>query len=316
MATHRIIPDSDADDFGPNASGAHAKRLHPAAFGTTGQMRMSAAQARTVWAEVYARQDLTAEERKPRRLLIAWRMTREIAVRRGLLGADAPLSDLKTEWCRVFTGNTDDLTAGLPEEKWTLNGLLARGDGIPLHPGNPPEPTPRFERAAALLAEELQLEEGCSADPMLGYYGLQGLLHLWPTQEEILRLEEELIDATQRQIESMGQARVADYLVSITGMSRTQALRFSRVAMWRMRAETAVDPQLATAVHILQLEKLIHRAQIDGNSAVELRAHRELILLRGLTKHTSDATLDEMQEYIERLDAEDDSDTPEKTDEQ
>jgi hypothetical protein len=305
----RIIPNDAADDFGPQtAPGTHAKRL--TYVGTIGQLDLSKAEIRKQFAEVYAREELTAEERKPRRMLIAWRMTREIAVRRGILGADAPLSDIPTEWCRVFTGSGEAGLVGvdLPEEKWTLTGLLARGQGIPLHPGTPPEPTRRFELAMTLLAEELQLQEGCSADPMLGYYGLQGLLHLWPTQEEILQLEEELIDATQRQIESMGQSRIADYLVSITGMSRTQALRFARVAMWRMRAETAVDPQLAAAMHALQLEKLIHRAQIDGNSVVELRAHRELIQLRGLLKHTSDTTLDEMQEYIRRMDAEDEAD--------
>lgn len=303
------LPPTPANDFGALNTQADPQ-AHVQGHAARVQMgrpdrRLTPKEAHLLWKTVYAAEHFSDDARESYRIVLAWRMTREIAERSGHLKREEPLCTITQEWHSLTTGkkkvNTD-----LPMEQWALAGLLSRKPGIPLHPKfADPEELERFELAMELLAEELNLEEGCTAVPDLGYHGLPGLIQLWPSQEKILRYEEDLIEAVQTQIEHMGQARVAKYIQSVTGLRPRAARSFARVAQWQLREDTSMDPELARSIHIQQLEQLIHRAQQDGNHAAELRAHNQLIQLRGLLKTVGDTTLDDMQAFIEEMSAED-----------
>lgn len=293
-------PKQPVDDFsaGPNPDVLHPERVN---MGQAPQ-ELKPQESHELWKRVYARVALSPAASLSYRVALAWRLTREIAERSQLLTRETPLTEIDLEWTTVNTGKNPNHT-DLPMEEWALAGLLHREPGIHLHPGA--EPTLRFERVIALLTEELELDEGCTAVPDLGYYGLQDLVALWPTQEQILAHELKLIEAIHTNIEHKGQTRVADYITSITGLRRGPARKLARVAQWELREDTAMDPELRRSLLIQQIEHVVFRAQKDGNLTAELAGHRLLIQLSGLLKGNADDTLDKMQEYIAKMAAQD-----------
>ena len=285
-------PKEPADDFSQEV-------LHPERVNMGQAPRdLKPQEIHQLWKRVYGRVPLAQEDSLPYRTALAWRLTREIAERSGLLTRETPLTEIDLEWTQVSTGKNPN-HATIPMEEWALAGLLGREPGITLHPS--PQPTARFERVIAILAVELELDEGCTAVPELGYYGLQELTALWPSQEQILNHEQRLVEAIHTQIEHKGQTRVADYISSITGLRRGSARKLARVAQWQLRDDTAMDPELRRSIIIQQIEQVVFRAQKDGNLTAELAGHRLLIQLSGLLKGNVDDTLADMQKYITKM---------------
>lgn len=300
------IPRKTADDFGDDQM--HAQRV---IMGSADRV-YGARDLHFFWREVYGRPELSDDAREAFRVPLAWRLTREVAERAGHITREEPLSAIAVEWQAVTTGDKPNIT-DIPMEDWALVGLLNREPGIRLHPKGATEAEfARFEHAMELLAAELSLIDGCSAVPDLGRLGMPGLIELWPSQEKILRHEANLIEAVQIQIEHKGQTRVAEYIVSVTGLRLNSARSFSRVAMWQLRKDTAMDQELARAMTLTQLENVIFRAQQDNDKQAELRAQAMSIGLRGLLKNVDDNTLDEMQKIIEKLGAEDEAEAAER----
>ena len=294
------IPRKTADDFG-KGSEMHAERvIMGSADRTYGPRELHA-----FWKEIYERPSLSDDAREAFRISLAWRLTREVAERSGHIKGEEPLETIAVEWQSVTTGTKPNHT-DIPMEEWALVGLLNREPGIRLHPkGSSPDELARFEHAMELMAIELNLIDGCSGIPDLGRLGMPGLIELWPSQEKILQHEANLIEAVQAQVEHKGQTRVAEYIVSVTGLRLNAARRFGRVAMWQLRSDTAMDQELARAMMLAQLENVIFRSQQDNDKQAELRAQMMSINLRGLLKNVDDNTLDEMQKIMKKLGDED-----------
>lgn len=294
------IPRKTADDFG-KGSEMHAERV---VMGSADRV-YTARDLHFFWKEIYGRPTLSDDAREAFRVALAWRLTREVAERSGHIKGEEPLETIAVEWQSITTGDKPNHT-DIPMEDWALVGLLNRKPGIRLHPkGATAAEVSRFEHAMELLAVELALIDGCTAIPNLGRLGMPGLIELWPSQEKILQHESNLIEAVQAQIEHKGQTRVAEYIVSVCGLRLNAARRFSRVAMWQLRKDTAMDQELARAMMLAQLENVIFRAQQDNDKQAELRAQAMSIQLRGLLKNVDDNTLDEMQKIMKQLGEED-----------
>lgn len=301
-----FIPRKTADDFGDNH--AHSQRVVMGSADRT----LAAKDIHFFWREVYGRPALSDDAREAFRIALAWRLTREVAERSGHIKGEEPLESIAVEWQSITTGDKPNHT-DIPIEEWALVGLLNRKPGIRLHPHRATSAElARFEHAMELLAIELDLIAGSTAIPNLGRLGMPGLIELWPSQEKILQHESNLIEAVQSQIEHKGQTRVAEYIVSVTGLRLNAARRFSRVAMWQLRKDTAMDQELARAMMLAQLENVIFRAQQDNDKQAELRAQAMSIQLRGLLKNVDDNTLDEMQKIMKQLGEEDEEEAEER----
>lgn len=297
------IPKTPANDFDQVLNGAR-----PINVGTP-EKRLDDRANALAWRDVYERDIADPEARSPYRIILAWRITRYLAERTGKLRSEQPLTELPDDtWEALRTGTAPDAEGDA--RTWPLAMVLNRGDGIPLHPGT--TPTERWRIALEKIATHLELEQGSEQIPLLGYYGLQELDDRWPSQDDILKFERELLDGIMAQIEHKGQSRVASYVAGLTGMTMSDSRKFARVAQWQMRAETLVEPEIARSIMIQQLEQVVHRAQQDNEKVVELRAQKQLADIRGLTKSHGSADIDEILEFmknVEKEDREDDTQT-------
>ena len=270
------------------------------------ERELTASEAHKHWKAVWARPVLSADAMKPYRVVLAWRFTREVALRTQVIREAQRLRDIELEWDHIWTGAAPNKMADVPISEWALAGVLNREPGIQLHPGNKPMDE-RFHRALELLVRELRLDKGCSAIPELAYYGLQGLDTLWPSQEDILEFEDNLLNGTIAQIEHKGDTRVIDYVRSLTGMGLSACRSFLRAAEHQLMNDTTNDPDTETAKMVRQLDNVIFRAQQDNDKGAELRAQKQKADLLGLLKTVGSAKYKEALDWV-KAHEEDDED--------
>lgn len=227
---------------------------------------LNAAEAEVEWRKAYAYRRLTHEEMRNCRIVIAWRITREIALRQNRLALNEPL-------------------AAISPGEWDI-----RVDGLSLSPDRSSRPyLESFGRLVSALDAEMGLSEGTKMQPFLGYYGMHGMCDAetlkgsWPTREEILACEEELLRWLRSRLakECSPKHQTVDLLTDLLGLTTEQADGVVRMAAETLRRMSDIPPEDSKAILIGQATKLLEDAVEAGDLGCTRHTLRLLAAIGG-----------------------------------
>lgn len=146
--------------------------------------------------------------------------------------------------------------------------------------------------AMALLSHQMSIDEGSPEEPWAGIYGKAGLFNpgtarlAWPTRDELVLYEEELLLHTFDMISTKSEIGTRKYLMQFFGFSRAEAVDIVKTAIaagGMLYNETAEDQR---SVILKRISSIADKASDSCDPRAELSAIKLQAQLLGLT--TSD----------------------------
>lgn len=174
------------------------------------------------------------------------------------------------------------------------------------------------------LAGMLRIHEGTLTEPQSGIFGTVGMFKnnsarlLWPTRDELLLYEQELMlnifdrlcggtkDMDGDRINSSVQA-VEQSLIKELGYSRVEAVMLTKTALRYGTKVYEEDIDIAKVRELKSLEILSDRAGEGDDPRAQIAARKQIQLVAGLTKDTSGSEAESFRELASKaLDDDDD----------
>jgi len=140
------------------------------------------------------------------------------------------------------------------------------------------------------LAEMLRIQDGTTSDPKSGIYGTIGLFSansarfLWPTKDELLQYEQELMLSIFDDICARSVQAVEHEIVATLGYSRPEAVMLAKTALRFGTALYQDDFDMAKVRELKSLEVISDTARLADDPRAQLAARKQLQLVAGLTK--------------------------------
>lgn len=151
--------------------------------------------------------------------------------------------------------------------------------------------------AMTVLSEQLCIAKGAPEEPWSGVYGLAGLLNpfaarmLWPSKDELLMFEEELILKLYDMLSHKSSQATEAYVRQFFGFSRFESVDIVRTTL-------AVGGQLYGVDPVSELPHVLRQLDVssdDADFASDVRAKAAIIKLRsqllGLTRDQESETM-------------------------
>lgn len=261
---------------------------------------LTPAECWSLWQEVYDRPDLDPTKLRSYRIVVAWRLTRSLAFKLGLLNLNERISAIDEEhWVGpTATGVQTTITSSEPGN-WALQDLLAREGGLPLlPPERPGRERERFCWAILKIAESIRLHEGTKKFPELGHYGLQGMAHpdtmaeVWPSPGDILFFEEDLVNQLCSLVIKRSRAHCEEWLRERFGLTIREARGMIALGVDEARRGIDIDMESKRAIAEARIEDYIDRAREAGDLNNEMKGHKMLSMVQGLTRADPEDQMD------------------------
>lgn len=205
------------------------------------------------------------------RIIVAWRLTRAMMMKDGLLDMDERLSEM----------DLDDY----------------------------PTPQVTAEREAFVsrvvkVADSLRISQGSRSNPHLGYYGLKGLtkestvVDAWPSRPELLNFEDSLIEQLKTLCLRQSKLKTRDHIRQLLGLQIKEAGALIRLAVHEAQSQECDDLETKRFIAEGWLTDYIERAKENGDLNSEMKGLKELAKVQGLTRVEPENQLDVMVQAI------------------
>lgn len=258
---------------------------------------LKGAALRKFWTRVFERGANTLDGSEPDRLLAAWRLTRFMAVSRGVIQPNAPLGQT-CEGPEVFF---TDFRSFIQVPDWATKAILSQGDGVPLAPPRVAADSMRGREVAASYEPEKD-ERLVRFVQLVAYIG-QAALMLdqsersrrgfewfidpatiragWPSPSALFRFEAELVREASEIITDKAGIAGRREIAARWGLEEFEVSQL--VFLTRRALATALDPDdLAghKAVAIARLEAQYEKAvdALDHRGAAMIQREQWRIL--------------------------------------
>jgi len=233
-------------------------------------------------------------------LLLAWRVTRELARHLGLVSEDETLLDTvpPEAWMNPnkqkagFGGATGVSLLCSDVMRAIADAARLSSPGIPLMPPSSIE-EPVLSRqhedcwnAAVLgLIHWLRIPHGTLTNPVLGLAGMKWIFELggWPSIEEILAFEMLLIEEVANKITGGPRAKVQSTLFGRLGLSTRESVGLTAIARRHLVANLG-SVEEEKALLAAKLEEFVDRARRGLDLRAELGALKTLGVVLGVTR--------------------------------
>lgn len=266
-------------------------------------------EAWALWQSVYDRPDVDWSQVKSYQIVIAWRVTRALAFKMGQLHLNERLAEVDADlWTEPQAFGEPSAFSDPEPGNWSLNDLLAREGGLSLLPpkirGRGRE---RFCWAVTRIAEATNLFEGTRKFPNLGNYGLRGMLHpdtvldAWPSKGEILHFEDELIAKVGLQVIKKCRTKVEEWLREFFAVSTNEARGLIALGIDEAKRGVNMDLDAKMAIAEARLEDFIWRAREAGDLNNEMKGHKALATVQGLTRTEPEDSVDTFIKVIGKV---------------
>ena len=177
---------------------------------------------------------------------------------------------------------------------------------------------PRHDEALSIwldaydhLATMLRLSDGSEEEPEAGIFGTVGLFNpcsarlLWPTRDELLIYEQELLlDIFDRLCEDSVQ-RVEKGICRYMGYGRNEAVMLAKTALRYGTGIYESDIDIAKVRELKSLEIIGDTARKGDDPRAHLAARKQLQLVAGLTKHSDGDSTEQFRDLATKALAED-----------
>jgi hypothetical protein len=236
----------------------------------------------TVWGEVFERDRLTAADIEWYRLIVGWRITKEMSRIMGICEDDETLTEALTDlkstksvW-ESYVGKTPSLSQ---ISAWDAHiGSKMRDLDLGLAPPEDPERLAVWVEIIQTIGGEITSE--------IGMLGMRFLPDCWPRRENILLFEAHLVAETLEEIQRSGGSRNArKHLIDKYEFSATES--WALVSAAQREAIVLVgneDVSQARALMVLQLEEFAQRAKENLDPRSELMALKLKAAIQGITQ--------------------------------
>lgn len=262
---------------------------------------LTPAECWAVWQEAYARVETPSAALHNYRVIAAWRITRKVAMRLGLVRKDQPLSEIEpVDWTRPDPDSVtpDGDRAGRDVWEWGLGHLLSVEGGLALVPPEGARGRERFAALVAKVAQMLHLERGSKLQPNLGHYGLDGMTDpalvgtVWPSRGDILAFEESLVDQVAGMVLKWSKQKVIGHLKELLGLDSQTAHAVVDMSIGEAKRYVHNDVDVKRALMEGRLEDYIERARDAGDLNNEMKGLKMLATVGGLTRTEPESGLD------------------------
>lgn len=237
-----------------------------------------------VWKKVYGEGLLQPHEMHGYRVILAWRITRIIAHRVGLLHLDERLSKAlpkRADWIEP-TKALQSVNGGIPAR-------LLEG-GLALTPTQDREHQHRFAAVVQNIAEKSHMHLGTAKLPRLGYYGLVHMTHgdtiaeVWPDAQDILDFEERLIDQMVGFVVKWSKVKIRHHLRDLLGLSVKEVGGLIEIVRAMAREYAQEDLDTKRALLEMQIDDFRERAREAGDLNNEMKALKTQSIVSGVTR--------------------------------
>lgn len=252
---------------------------------------------------------MTPAEREKYRRCVAWRLTREIAYREGLIGREDPLSALSSNgpgpWLIPSAARPcldPQLDVRKPYTEWTLDALILHAGGLALMPA--PDNVYRFAATIRRLGRELRMIEGSPRVPGMWHFAFgdcqtdEDLLRVWPAPAAIEVFEESVIRHAHHLAVTRAKHSAAEDLHQLLGVSRNEAIALLRMSI-ALHARAAFE-DLEDKRYLMErrIEDYLERSRHALDLDAEAKALKMLAAIQGLTRTDPTTTMDEILKTI------------------
>lgn len=279
--------------------------------------------------------ELTINETMPYRIRVAWRLVREVAKLRSLLGdgdtlADAlvPTGKFEDPWIqwRDLLFPLDGRANRNARAAWTVRDLVElakhtneRPDAAGLLPPATPAGMPLKEdkvlkawcSVMTSVGHYLGVERGTERCPELGQAGFWPLVDwqlaqsVWPTRGQIVFWEELVIRETLDLIVEGSVPEARRELFRRHGLDPAETHSMVKLALALAREEAQMDTEDQRALITLRLEEFIRRSRESADLRAELAGMKNLAVIHGLGKTDPEDTMQVFTSLARQMDDED-----------
>lgn len=240
---------------------------------------LAGAELRKFWVSVWERGSNTLENSRDQRELAAWRITRQLAIVRGVIQPNAPLCDILEEGPDVLE---TDFTSFNEIKDWTLRGLLEVGSplsvpdvpavllsqgGTVINDDYEPSRDSRLKRFSAVVEyfgrASLQLDASERACRGFAWFLLPETIRAgWPSPPNLFLFEARLVEIALDQLTEHGDKEARQEIAAkwdLTPQEVSQVMALARLAL-SMRYDTD-DLRGGKALALSRLDAQIVKAR-------------------------------------------------------
>lgn len=160
--------------------------------------------------------------------------------------------------------------------------------------------------AYAHLAEMLNIAEGSETEPELGVYGTMGLFSagtarfLWPTRDELLMYEMELMMHIFDQLTQGSRRGVEEKIREELGYSRPEALMLCKTALRYGDWLYGDDVASSKTRELISLEEISDIAKKGNDPRAQIAARKHIALLAGFVRTDKSSEQEEFRDLASR----------------
>lgn len=243
------------------------------------------------------------------RLIVFWRTSRWIFLQRQFVGHGQRMDDARQNTPMLFQARGHRYIKPIFGYD-TLRSLM--GKPLPAHPRycENEEELKQLQALHLMIALALEVPKGSEKLPSYGQLGLRNMdlganvfAALFPTEQEIVQFEEELVAGTADRIVRRTKKYAEDRLLKDLNLRNDMASDVMQMASDKIVAHSRYSHDQRKAIMVMRLEGLIDRAQRALDVNAELRALKMLSSIEGLN---STVESDQRRNFIQLVQNEDD----------
>jgi hypothetical protein len=156
------------------------------------------------------------------------------------------------------------------------------------------------------LSSFLRIDQGTKDEPASGIYGTVGLFRpnsarfLWPTRDDLLLYEQELMLLVFDLLCSGSAQRAEERVSELFGYSRPEAVMLVKAALRYGTAVYKDDFDLGKIRELKSLEIIADTAGLGEDPRAQLAARKQMHLVQGLTRNDLTEDMDNFKELAEK----------------